>query len=157
MEHNILLSIMLGILCSFLFIHSYAQESTSDTPEGYWKVVDNITGQPKSIIKIWQTRHHELKGKVIKVFTQEAGSQRCTACQGKLYNQPLLGLTILSGLQLTYPHQWGQGKLLNPENGKIYSCTLRTTDHGNKLTVRNYMGLPYFGRAEIWERVDLLS
>lgn len=155
-HHDLLLSIMLGILCSFIFIHSYAQEPVSNTPEGYWKVVDSTTGEPKSIVKIWKTSDQELIGKVIKIFAKAGDVQRCTACKGSQYNQPLLGMTILSGLK-PKQQQWSNGQLLDPKNGKIYSCALRTLDNGNKLNVRNYIGLPYFGRAETWERVDLLS
>ncbi len=144
-NHHLLLSLLLGILCSFIFIHSYA----SDTPEGYWKVVDSTTGNPKSIIKIWKTANQELRGKVIKVFAKKGSIQRCTACKGTQYNQPILGMTILSGLKSKHQQQWGNGKLLNPENGKIYSCALRTIDNGNKLTVRNYIGLPYFGQGNM--------
>lgn len=158
MEHpnHLLWSILLGILCSFIFIHSYAQDPTSNTPEGYWKVVDGATGNPKSIIKIWKTANQELQGKVIKVFAHKGEVQRCIACKGNQFNQRILGMIILSGLK-SNRQQWGNGQLLNPYNGKTYSCTLRTLDNGNKLIVRNYIGLPYFGRAEVWNRVDLLS
>ncbi len=155
-NHHLLLSILFGIFCSFVFIHSYALAPSSNTPEGYWKIVDGTTGNPKSIIKIWKTSNQELMGKVIKVFAKKGNMQRCTACKGPLYNQPILGMTLLSGLK-PKQQQWGSGRLLNPDNGKTYSCALRTVEHGNKLQVRNYIGLPYFGRAETWERIDLLS
>lgn len=155
-RHDLLLSIMLGILCSFIFIHSYAQGSASNTPEGYWKVFDRVTGQPKSIVKIWKTPNQELMGKIIKVFAKAGGVQRCIACTGSQYKQPVIGMTILAGLK-PKQRQWSHGKLLNLENGKTYNCALRTLDNGNKLSVRNYIGLPYFGHVETWERVDLLS
>ena len=68
-QHHLFLSLMLGVLCSLFFIHSYAEEPiTTNTPEGYWKITDNTTNSPKSIIKIWKTANQELSGKVIKVF-----------------------------------------------------------------------------------------
>ncbi len=155
-KHHLLLSVLLGILCSVLFVHSYALEPLNNSPEGYWKIVDGTTGKPKSIVKIWKTTDQELTGKVIKVFAKKNNLQRCTACKGNQYNQPILGMTILSGLK-SKRHQWDNGKILDPDNGKTYSCALRIIERGNKLLVRNYFGLPYFGRAETWERVDLLS
>lgn len=154
-NHHFLWSILLGMLCSFMFIHSYAL-TPGNSPEGYWKVVDSTTGNPKSIIQIWKTPNQELMGKVIKVFAKKGSHQRCIACKGNLHNQPILGMTVLSGLK-SKQKQWGSGKLLNPENGKTYSCALRTVESGNKLIVRNYIGLPYFGRAQTWERIDLMS
>ncbi len=154
-HHHLLFSILLGVLCSFIFIQSHALEPVSNTPEGYWKVIDS-NGTPKTIIKIWKMPNQQLTGKVIKVFARKDKMQRCIACKGLQYNQPILGMTILSGLKSKH-QQWSGGRILNPDNGKTYSCAVRTIEHGNKLVVRNYIGLPYFGRAETWERIDLLS
>ncbi len=152
-KHHFLLSILLGLFCSLIFIQSPALASDRNDPEGYWKVVNSSTGDPKSIIKIWKTSNQELKGKVIKIFAKNGDIPRCTACTGSLYNQPLLGMTLLSGLKPTQ-QQWGSGQLLNPDNGKLYSCSLRIIAQGNKLIVHNYTGLPYLGRADTWERVS---
>jgi uncharacterized protein (DUF2147 family) len=157
-QHNLLLSILLGILFSFIFMHAYASNSPQNTPEGYWKIVDRTTGNTKSIVKIWKTHDQSLMGKVVKVFAKKSDKHipLCTACKGDQYNKPIVGMTILSGLKST-SRQWGNGHILNPENGKVYKCAIRTVDNGNKLNVRNYVGLPFFGRAETWERVDLMS
>ncbi len=156
-QPHFLLSILLTLVCSVCFIGAYAIEPTN-TPEGYWKIIDRATGKPKSIVQIWKAPNQMLMGKVVKLFSKKSKSyiQRCSACRGIQYNQPIIGMTILSGLK-PKQHQWANGRLLNPENGKTYSCALRTMDSGNKLNVRNYIGLPIFGRAEIWERVDLMS
>ena len=157
-QHRFLLAtLLLSFISSIFCMYTYAIEPVN-TPEGYWKTIDSTTGQPKSIVKIWKTPNQVLMGKVIKLFSQKGNSRlrRCLACRGLQYNQPIIGMTVLSGLQ-PQQHQWSNGRLLNPENGKIYSCALRAIDHGNKLNVRNYIGLPMFGRAETWERVDLMS
>ncbi|MCC2666952.1 MAG: hypothetical protein K0S63_868 [Gammaproteobacteria bacterium] len=156
-QPHFFLSIFLGLVCSIFFTCAYAIEYMN-TPEGYWKIIDSTTGKPKSIVQIWKTPNHMLVGKVVKLFSKKGRSviQRCTACRGIQYNQPIIGMIILSGLKQKQ-HQWSNGRLLNPENGKTYSCALRAMNNGNKLNVRNYIGLPIFGRAETWERVDLMS
>jgi uncharacterized protein (DUF2147 family) len=156
-HHRILLSMLLGIVCSFIFAMAHAAESTLDSPIGYWKTIDDLTGKPKSIVQIWKTSDEVLMGKVVKIFPKNNTTdqtKRCDACKGDLHNQPIVGMVILSGLTAKQK-QWKNGKILDPENGKSYSCAMHTVDHGKKLNVRGFIGLSLLGRSQTWERVDL--
>ena len=155
---NRLLTALLGILCCLGFLSAYAANPVPISPVGYWKTIDDVTGKPKSIIQIWRTEDQTLTGKVVKVFSKEGYDQikLCTACSGDKRNQPIVGMMILTGLKAK-EHQWTNGEILDPENGKTYSCALRVTDNGKKLNVHGYIGLPLFGRSQTWERVDLMS
>lgn len=144
-----------SILFCFTAI-GYAVEVPSHSPIGYWKIIDKVSGKPTSIVQIWKTSDQHLMGKIVKVFAETHDPTRCSACQGLDHDQPVVGLVILSGLK-NNENQWNNGKILDPDNGKIYSCTLRLTEDGKKLNVHGYIGLPLFGRSQIWERVDLLS
>ncbi|MDX1901203.1 MAG: DUF2147 domain-containing protein [Gammaproteobacteria bacterium] len=132
--------------------------SNDATPIGYWKTIDDVTGKPKSIIQIWKTSDHILMGKVIHIYPKpgEDQTKRCDACQGALHNQPVVGMVILSGLK-SETKQWGHGRILDPENGKTYSCSLRVSENGAKLNVHGYIGIPLFGRSQTWERVDQMT
>lgn len=151
---------LLVTLVMFCLTPAYAALDTpADSPVGYWKTMDQVTGKPKSIVQIWKTDDNVLMGKVIKVFSQDGSdnqSKVCVSCKGDQHNQPIVGMVILSGLT-PKEHQWGNGKMTDPESGRTYSCALRTVQNGEKLKVRNYMGLPLLGRSEVWERVDLMS
>ena len=46
-------------------------------------------------------------------------------------------------------HAWTDGKIYNPEDGETYSCNMELLDNGN-LKVRGYVGLPMFGKTQIW-------
>jgi uncharacterized protein (DUF2147 family) len=129
-----------------------------NTPVGYWKTIDDVTGKPKSIIHISKAENNILVGKVIKIFPKEGSSQNkvCTACSGDKHNQPIVGMVILSGLKAS-ESQWDSGKIMDPENGKTYSCSLRMAENGKKLNVHGYVGLPILGRSQLWERVDNMS
>jgi uncharacterized protein (DUF2147 family) len=156
---NVLLSLLLGMVCTFVFAIAHSSGQHIDTPVGYWKTIDDVTGKPKSIIQIWKTEDKVLMGKVIKVYSKDNNSiqaKLCKACKGDLHNQPLVGMVILSGLK-SQQHHWGSGKILDPENGKSYNCALHTTDNGKKLNVRGFIGMPLLGRSQTWERVDLMS
>lgn len=155
-RNNVLITLLIGILCSIGF--SYSRAATIDSPVGFWKTIDDVSGRPKSIIQIWQTDNHILMGKVVKIFPKVGNDQTklCTACKGNLHNQPIVGMTILSGLKLKQ-NQWSNGHIIDPENGKTYQCALHAVDGGKHLNVRGYIGLPLLGRSQTWERVDLLS
>jgi len=153
------LMIVLGIaFLSLINQTSFANDKVIDSPIGYWKTIDDITGKPKSIVQVWQNPDKKLMAKVIKIFPTQSSDQNkvCTACLGNKHNQPIVGMVILSGLRSS-ENQWANGDILDPENGKTYKCTARLADNGKRLTVHGYIGLPLFGRSQTWERVDLMS
>ena len=123
------------------------------SPIGYWQISDEVSGKPKSIIQIWETSDQHLMGKVVKLFTQNI---RCTTCNGNLHNQPILGMTILSDLKKNQD-QWNDGKILDPDNGKTYNCTIRLTNNGKNLNVKGFTGLALFGTSQTWERVSVIT
>lgn len=131
----------------------------TDSPVGYWKTIDDVSGEAKSIVQIWKTDNNVLMGKIVKIFPTDGSNPEtkiCKACKGEQHNQPIIGLVIMSGLT-PKEHQWGNGAILDPQNGKSYHCAVRTLENGKKLNVRGYMGLPLLGRSQTWERVDLMS
>lgn len=148
----------IGTLIISCFTIVYA-DSLTDSPIGYWKTIDDVSGRPKSIVHIWKNSSQMLVGQVIKLFPRpgdENPNKICTACVGERRNQPIVGMVILSGLRANQ-NQWGNGQILDPENGKTYSCSIRVADNGKKLDVHGYIGIPLLGRSQSWERVDLMS
>src|ERR1041384_274411 len=124
MDHRKIFSILIGIVCSFILIPAFSVERPSESPIGYWKTIDDSTGKPKSIVQIWKTEENILMGKVIKVFSKEGQEKNiCTKCKGEMRNQPIVGMVIVSGLKSKEKH-WGNGRILDPENGKTYSCAI---------------------------------
>ncbi len=150
--------LLLGCMMQTLLGSVAIAQSNTATPIGYWRTIDDVTGKPKSIIRIWRTQNQQLAGEVIQIFPKQGESpdKRCVACRGKWHNQPIVGMVILSGLK-PLEKQWGQGEILDPENGKTYKCSLRLAENGKKLRVHGYIGVPLFGRSQTWERVDLMA
>lgn len=138
------------LLATLIFAVSNA---IAATPVGLWKTIDDVTGQPKSIVSINESADHQLTGKVIKLFKDP--KRLCTACEGENHNKPIVGLTVMHGLKPSKEQGlWEEGEILDPKTGKVYHCTLRVLENGNKLQVRGYIGLPLFGRSQTWERVE---
>ena len=152
--------ILIGLISAIALVNTIqaATITKESTPIGYWKTIDSATGKPKSIVQIWKTNDQVLMGKVVKLYPSQgvATAKTCASCSGELRGRPIVGMVILSGLKAK-ESQWGNGKILDPENGKTYSCLLKIGDNGQKLNVHGYVGIPILGRSQTWERVDLMS
>ncbi|MGO7609437.1 DUF2147 domain-containing protein, partial [Rhizobium ruizarguesonis] len=59
-------------------------------------------------------------------------SPTCAKCEGALKNAPVMGLVILIGLKKDGDEYTG-GKILYPDNGKVYSSKIYLADEGKKL------------------------
>jgi uncharacterized protein (DUF2147 family) len=136
---------------------SVAFAAAQPSPVGLWRSMDDVTHEPRAIIKITETANNTLQGTIIKIFPRPGRSENevCTACKGKLHNQPIVGMTIMHGLKADKnPGHWKNGEILDPNNGKTYNSTVQLTDNNQKLNVRGYIGMPLFGRSQVWERVE---
>jgi uncharacterized protein (DUF2147 family) len=60
-------------------------------------------------------------------------------------------MTIMSGLKKD-GDTWSGGRILDPENGKTYRCTVNLAEQGRKLEMRGYVGI--FFRTQVWERIE---
>jgi len=67
-------------------------------------------------------------------------------------DKPVLGMKLLTGFvaQTDTPNQW-DGEIYNRENGKTYRCRM-SLDGTGQLVVRPYVGLPLFGKTQLWQR-----
>ena len=124
------------------------------SPVGLWKNVDDVSGKPRALIRVTES-NGILQGKIEKVFPapSEDRNPKCEKCEGALKNVPVIGLVILSGLKKDGT-EYTAGKILDPDNGKVYSSKIQLTDGGKKLNVRGYIGVPVLGRSQIWERQE---
>lgn len=62
-------------------------------------------------------------------------------------------MTISTGLRQD-GNEFEDGKILDPENGKVYSSKAKLDDSGKKLEVRGFIGVSLFGRSQTWVRAD---
>jgi uncharacterized protein (DUF2147 family) len=124
------------------------------SPEGWWKTVDDKTGRVKSIVHI--TRGADtLSGKVEKLFRlpEEVQDPVCIKCSGERKEKRIVGMVIMWGLRSS-GEGWDGGSVLDPANGKVYSCKLSLSKDNQSLTVRGYLGISLLGRSQTWKRVS---
>ena len=93
-------------------------------------------------------------GTVTRVIANRSMSREGEAMQ-PADTRPALGLQLLSGFVPSEhgadgPLQW-TGDIYNRENAKTYRCTL-ALDANGALVVRPYIGLPLFGKTQVWTR-----
>ena len=143
------------LLCTLgLAAEAAAQVSSGPSPAGRWKTVDDATGEVKSLVLIWE-ENGSLYGKIEKLINPDPHDPdpRCNRCEGELKDKPLVGLRILWDFKKD-GDRWSGGKVLDPDNGKIYKCYLAMENGGKKLKVRGFIGVSVLGRTQYWLRVE---
>lgn len=139
MKKLILLALFLGCL-----------QMNAQTVLGKWKTIDDTTGQPKSIIEIYE-KEGKICGKVIEILNPAKRNGKCTKCGKEYKDKPILGLVIITGLEKD-DDEFNGGRILDPESGNLYKCIIKLNGK-DKLEVRGYMGFSLIGRSQTWLRV----
>lgn len=132
-----------------------ASEAAAQTsPVGLWKSIDDHTGKPMALIRISDSGG-ELKGRIEKLFSQpeEDKNPKCIKCTDARKDQPVLGMTIIDAMRAE-GESFGGGNILDPDNGKVYKSRMTLIEDGKKLRVRGYIGMPLFGRTQVWMREE---
>jgi len=145
---------LLMLLASLLAGPARAEDDPLASPVGRWTTIDDATGKPKSIVSIWEEAGL-LFGKVEEILDPKPDDPdpRCVKCSGELKDRPIVGLRILWDFRRD-GDRWAGGRILDPENGKIYSCNLGLSDGGRKLRVHGFIGIPLLGRTQTWLRAE---
>jgi uncharacterized protein (DUF2147 family) len=142
--------ILIAAVTAFMSLHAWADSS----PVGLWKTIDDETSKPKSLVRITES-NGEFKGKVEKLFRSADQDQnpKCAKCDDANKDQPIIGMTILTGMRKEDDEYTG-GRILDPNNGKVYRSKMSVIDDGKKLKLRGYIGVPMLGRTQIWLREE---
>jgi uncharacterized protein (DUF2147 family) len=119
---------------------------------GKWKTIDDETGKAKSIVEIYE-ENGSYSGKIVKLFREpnEEQNPNCDKCTGDKKDKPITGMQILSGLKKD-GDKWSGGDILDPKNGKTYSCKAELAENGAKLKLRGFIGFSLLGRTQTWIR-----
>ena len=136
----------------FLAFSIIASLSYSQTCVGKWTTIDDETGKKKSIVELYKYQD-KLYGKITFLYPREGREENpvCKKCTDDRKNKPLVGLQIVRFMSWD-GEEWEGGTIVDPENGKSYSCKLWLDEKNpNKLNVRGYVG-PFF-RTQTWIRV----
>lgn len=138
-----------GVLALMAFI-SFGAFAQNSVILGQWKTVDDETGKEKSFLEIYE-KGGKVYGKIVKLLLKEDQGKKCDACKGSQKGQPIEGMTIMKDMERV-SDGWDEGSIMDPKNGKSYSCYLKLKGK-DTLLVKGYMGFRALGRTQVWHRV----
>jgi uncharacterized protein (DUF2147 family) len=137
------------MLVALAAVVMFASSASAQSVVGTWKTISDEDGKAKSHVKIYKAKNGKLYGKIVKLLRDPKA--KCTKCDGKRKNKPILGMVILWGLEKD-DDEWDDGTILDPKKGKTYDAKIwLDEDNSNRLKVRGYIG-PFF-RTQTWHRV----
>ena len=133
---------------SFLLCNAILLSAQSIT--GEWKTIDDETGDPKSVVKVYEY-DGKVYGKIVRLFRtpEEDQDPTCKECKGAKKGQKIIGMEIMEGL-VKDGDEYDDGTILDPDNGKVYDCKIWLED--GKLQVRGYIG-PFY-RTQEWVKAE---
>ena len=120
------------------------------SPVGLWKTVDDKTGKPRAIVRIY-VEDGKYFGKIEQSLMPGAESRVCSKCSDERKNQPIIGLLIIRNMAQR-DGDYGGGDILDPENGSVYSCKFHLEQGGTVLALRGFIGFSLLGRSQTWHR-----
>lgn len=131
---------------------SFALPAWAVSPVGQWTTVDDHTKKPRARMELW-LEGNKLCGKVIELLAPDAKTVSSPDAPADKRNKPIVGLTVLWGLT-EHGEEWNGGTILDPANGKTYSCILKVVDGGKRLSLRGYIFNPLLGRTQTWIKAE---
>jgi uncharacterized protein (DUF2147 family) len=148
MSLRIILAAITGMLVT---VYSFAQ--TQETPVGLWRTIDDKTGKARSEVRITDS-NGVLSGKIEKQLDADAKpDDKCDLCKDDRKDKLIQGMEIIRNVKkLDETNEWGNGEVLDPENGKTYRVKLKPIEGGKKLQMRGYIG-PFY-RTQVWVRAQ---
>ena len=124
--------------------------AAAPTPVGTWRTFDDEDGKESGTVTIFD-RGGVLYGDVTSIADPAKAHATCLLCTDDRKDKPVVGLQIIRGLKPDGA-EWDGGEVLDPKKGKVYRCSMRMEDGGQKLLVRGYIGISLIGRTQTWVR-----
>ncbi len=151
---RLLIKCMLGLtvgFCSFL--------SSAASLEGFWRTIDDKTGQQVSIVEIKKKADNTYGVTVVYRYPQLGSTQvlpNCVKCPEPFKNKPILGLEIAWGIKENpkKPNEFIDGRIMEPRTGNIYKGKASLAADGKRVRMRGYVGVSLLGRSQVWIRTD---
>ncbi|MBP7734589.1 MAG: DUF2147 domain-containing protein [Spirochaetes bacterium] len=134
---------LIMVACCFMLTVALLAAYTADSSLGTWLV-------PKGDAKVTIYKcGDKFCGKVSWLKTPEDLDVK-NPDPAKRKNK-ILGMNMLWGFTFK-DNEWVGGQIYDPDSGDTYKCKmwLKSDD---KLNVRGYVGIPAFGRSEVWTKV----
>jgi len=119
---------------------------------GFYQTIDDKTGNPRSIVKIFQYGDGNIGGRIVAMYDAEGNiedtivspTRRSTRLAGNPY---LSGLDIIWGLNQS-DNEYSGGRIMDPQSGSTYRARI-WQENPETLQVRGQLGIG-IGRTQTW-------
>lgn len=144
----------------FLFALLYSAHSLAATDPliGKWKTMDDRTGHSLADVIISKDQNNLYSAQVteIRPLPGKEKLSTCQKCTGNLKDQPMIGLTILSGLKRDPEkrNQFIDGKFLDPLSGQQYVSEAHLGQQDKYLQIRGQVAGSSNVRHMTWVKVN---
>jgi uncharacterized protein (DUF2147 family) len=151
-EYREIFAVCVFAVLSIFFQFETVQAEDMSSPVGVWRTYDEKTGEAKALVEIHE-EFNAMFGRVVKLLPRPGRPPDpvCQFCGGDHKDQPILGMQVIWDMRKE-GHEWVQGKILDPESGKIYSSKMWLENDGKILVVRGFIGFSLLGRSQRWVR-----
>lgn len=126
--------------------------AADETPAGLW-----LTESGKAAVEIKDCGGGLLCGQI--VWLQEPDDETTGKPKtdknnpsADLKSQKLCGMLMVGNFKPKSATSYEDGFIYNPEDGKTYSSEMQLKADGT-LGVRGYVGIPMFGKSQVWTRL----
>src|SRR5512141_1421053 len=121
--------LLLGLCLAHAWL-AHAQGTSSDPIVGVWRTVDDRTGKPRGLIRIFKATGQYVGTIQRGLDERDSPDARCTRCTDERHNQPLFGMVILEGLQRHGDGAYTGGRILDPDTGTTWQCDIHVNPDG---------------------------
>lgn len=137
---------VLPVLLLLIFTYTTSAQSVF----GVWKTIDDRTGNPKGIIKIYE-KNGMMFGEVVDIVEKGKEEALCIKCDGAMKDKPVKGMTIIKEGKKNDDDEWKGKYLFDPEQAMTFRFKIwLNPDDPNELKVRGYLAFLY--RTQTWVR-----
>jgi uncharacterized protein (DUF2147 family) len=140
------ITVLASLLFMLIGLSAFAQ---TNKIVGKWYTIDE-EGRKKSLVSIYQAPNGEYEGVIVKLLTGDP-NRLCTKCTGAEKDKSVMGMKFIKNLKAD-GEKLTSGTILDPLDGKIYSCSMSFDKKTGKLKVRGSLdGWGLIGRNQTWE------
>ena len=143
---NKLLATLLALPLLGVSLSAAAADAT-----GRWKTIDNETGKAKSIVEISRAPNGSLNGRIVELLNPSKPNPVCDKCKDDRKGKPITGMEIIRGMRADGAGKWKGGKILKPDEGKVYNSKMALIEGGRKLEVSGCIA--FICKTQVWERL----